>query len=81
MKIHLFVEKYDGQDPCVIGAWDEYAVDENSEGFETDLGNHKEEAAKNGGEVRVLGVEIPPGALAAMFDPPAVEGKVISREK
>lgn len=76
MKIHLFVEKFPDQEATVVGAWDEYMADENYEGFEEELAKHQKESKEQGGEVRLLDVEIPDDALAKVFAPLKVKGKV-----
>jgi hypothetical protein len=56
------------------GAWDEYTLDENPEGFSEDVAKH---VARHGeGSVRIVDVRIPEGTFAKAFAPLTVTGTV-----
>lgn len=75
MKITVIVGKSDGEEmPWVLGAWDEYTMDANYQGFCDDLA--KKRASLPGTEIRTAEIEVPEGFLEKIFAPIKVQGKV-----
>jgi hypothetical protein len=72
MKIYLIVMRTDSdlEMPYVIDAWDEWTVDGNFDGWESEVKKQKE---KNGDNVRIGIVEIPDDFLSSLFAIPVVE--------
>lgn len=59
----------------IVGAWDEWSIDENGEGFEEEYKKHAKEHGE--GNLRVVNIEVPDGTMAKAFGVPTVEGKVV----
>lgn len=80
MRIHLFVANTGSHDdpPWVVGAWDEYSIDANPEGYESDFLNMQK---KHDGAVAVLIVNIPDGSLHKAFRPQQVQGEVATNTR
>lgn len=78
MKITLIVAKPEGggdEMPWVVGAWDEYTMDANYQGFCDALEEHRRKNA--GSEVRTAEIEIPEGTLENIFRPIKIQGKLV----
>lgn len=74
MKITVIVAKdSNGDQPWIIGAWDEYSMDANYQGFCDALDEHK----KHNDEVRTAEIEVPDGFLESMWRPIKVQGKPV----
>lgn len=76
MKITVIVAKQDGEEmPWVVGAWDEYTMDANYQGFCDALDGHWK---KNpGAEIRTAEIEVPEGFLESVYRPIKVQGKPV----
>ena len=75
MKIYLIVVQAPtrGDSPWVWGAWDEWTIDENPDGYQEAI---NEARARNPSEeVRTACVEVPDGFLQQVFEPLSVKGK------
>ena len=55
----------------LVTAWDEFAIDENPDGYAEEL-----EKAKAQGQVREVVVKVDDAALAKVFEVPELEGEV-----
>lgn len=73
MRLHVIVAKEKTGDPWVVGAWDEFSIDENSEGFERELAEHK----KKHHEVRVAVVVVVQDFLHLVFGSADFRGSLI----
>lgn len=77
MRIAVIVVKEvegDENPPVIAGAWDEWTIDENYEGFEEELAKIKKK--HRGCEVRVAYVKVPDSFLNDIFKPFEIEAKV-----
>jgi uncharacterized protein YciU (UPF0263 family) len=74
MKIFLIVARaLNVQEPWILGAWDEWTIDENPTGFQEAV---EEAIEKNKtAEVRVGCVEVPDEFMERIFEPIVVKGK------
>lgn len=78
MKITVIVAKPEGggdEMPWVVGAWDEYCMDANYQGYLDALQEHIKKNA--GSELRTAEIEVPDGFLESMFRPIKVKAKVV----
>jgi hypothetical protein len=68
MKLYVIaVMSEDSETPWVVSAWDEYSIDENSDGFDADVAKAKKDHP--GAEVRVGVLNMPKDFLLNMFKP------------
>jgi hypothetical protein len=82
IKLHLIVaqykQAYGGQYmPNVVDCWDEYALEDNYEGYQEALTRHH---AKEGTDYEIMGVreltvEIPESAITGLFKVAVVKGQ------
>lgn len=80
MKITVIVAKPEGggdEMPWVVGAWDEYCMDENYQGYLDAIQKHIKENA--GSELRTAEIEVPDGFLESIYRPIKVQGKVVEK--
>lgn len=76
MKITVIVAKIDDSEmPWVLGAWDEYLMDANYQGYCEALEEHRKKNA--GAEIRTAVIEVPEGFLENIYRPIKVQGKVV----
>lgn len=79
MRVNLIVvlQECEPDAPWVAGAWDEYSIDNNPEGYNEELEKHKSKSC----QVRVLPIIVPEANVMALFNPPdPIEVKVVKDE-
>lgn len=74
MQVRLIFNKVDGE-IALIDAWDEYAIDENYDGYEAAVQKASSEADRSD-LVRVVAIEVPLSSVQAAFDPAEVACEV-----
>ena len=77
MILKVFVARQESSlDTCywVVGAWDEWSIDENTEGFVEEHQRHCKEHGES--NVRVVNIEVPDGTMAQAFQVHTVKGLV-----
>lgn len=77
MKITVIVGKVDGGIPWILGAWDEYTIDENYKGFCDAIEQYQRSMGKT--EVRTAEIEVPEGFLESIYRPIKVQGKIVEK--
>lgn len=79
MKITVIVAKtHDGEMPWVVGAWDEYCMDANYQGYLDALEEHIKKNA--GSELRTAEIEVPEGFLESIYRPIKVKARIVGSE-
>lgn len=75
MKITVIVAKIDDTGlPWVLGAWDEYMIDADYQGYCDAVAQYRRSLA--GSEIRTAEIEVPEGFLENIYRPIKVQGKV-----
>lgn len=78
MKITVIVGKVKGEEtPWILGAWDEYTVDGNYQGFCDAVAQYRRSMA--GAEIRTAQIEVPEGFLESIYRPIKVQGKIVEK--
>lgn len=78
MKITVIVAKIDDSDmPWILGAWDEYTMDANYQGFCDAVEQFRRSMGK--AEIRTAEIEVPEGFLENIYRPIKVQGKVVDK--
>lgn len=82
MKVNLIIAQYNVSYPGelmpnVMDAWDEFALEENFEGYEESLKRYEARVGLNYEWVRVLVVDIPDDVVENLNKPPVVVAKVV----
>lgn len=79
MKIYLIVAKImNVETPWILGAWDEWTIDENPNGFQEAINEAREK--NRTAEVRVGCVEVPDDFMEQIFQPIVVKGKPVDAD-
>ena len=78
MKITVIVAKKDSKTIWVLGAWDEYTIDENTQGFCDAIKQYR--ATLPGTDIRTAEIEVPEGFLDSIWKPILVRGKVLEQK-
>lgn len=79
MKITIIVGKVDGEEmPWILGAWDEYTVDGNYQGFCDAVERFRRSLGNT--EIRTAEIEVPEGFLESIYRPIKVQGKVVEKK-
>jgi hypothetical protein len=77
--IGQYTQRYPGEYmPNVMAAWDEYAYDENWDGYEADV--KKYQALVDKGEleaIREMVIRVPDETVLGLFETPEVEAEVV----
>lgn len=76
MKINLIIgqynQSYPGQlAPNVLGAWDEFVLEDNYDGYQRELDDYKAQVGTDFEAVEVLVIEVPDQPISQLVKPPA----------
>jgi hypothetical protein len=79
MKITIIVGKVNGEDiPWILGAWDEYTIDGNEQGFSDAVEQFRRSLGNT--EIRTAQIEVPEGFLQSIYRPIKVQGRSVGAE-
>lgn len=79
MKITVIVAKIDDSEmPWILGAWDEYLMDANYQGYLDAIQDHIKK--NSGAEIRTAEIEVPEGFLQSIYRPIKVKGRLVGPE-
>lgn len=78
MKITVIVGKVDGGIPWILGAWDEYTIDENYKGFCDAIEQYQRSMGKT--EIRTAEIEVHEGFLESIYRPIKVQARIVGAE-
>lgn len=79
MKITVIVAKMEGVEmPWILGAWDEYTLDENEQGLRAAVAQYRATMPKT--DIRTAVIEVPNWFLESIWKPVKVEGSPVRGE-
>lgn len=77
MKITMIVAKIaDAEMPWILGAWDEYTIDGNEQGFLDAIAQYRRSMPS--ADIRTAQIEVPESFLESIWKPVVVQGKPVA---